>query len=250
MRDDFDTEDCEVGYQKPPKRSQFKKGVSGNPTGRPKKAPDFEPTVLRELNSPLTINENGKRRVITKDAGIVKQLVNKALGGHVPSMRQVDDWRRQAREWEAEQQRLANRTVKELSDAELKAMIRAGEKQRLASGGCPPVFGIGIDPDGYTRCAHYRTSQHVTIAIKMKCCGVYYACKECHEALAGHPIEVWPEAEWTQPAVVCGACAYEMTIREYMELKNMGPFERCPRCPASFDNGRHYDHKFYFANPG
>jgi Family of unknown function (DUF5681) len=125
MRDDRETEDYEVGYKKPPKSGQFKKGVSGNPSGRPKRASDFEAKLLRELDSPLTINENGKKKVITKDEGIAKQVVNKALRGHVPSVRLVDEWRRQGLEKAAEQQRLANRPVRELTDEELTALILA-----------------------------------------------------------------------------------------------------------------------------
>ena|SRR5437868_14511965 len=41
MSKDDSTDDYEVGYGKPPKNSQFQKGVSGNPTGRPKKARDL-----------------------------------------------------------------------------------------------------------------------------------------------------------------------------------------------------------------
>jgi uncharacterized CHY-type Zn-finger protein len=35
----------------------------------------------------------------------------------------------------------------------------------------------GIDLDAQTRCIHYRKQSDI-IAIKMKCCGVYYACKD------------------------------------------------------------------------
>lgn len=103
----------------------------------------------------------------------------------------------------------------------------------------PEVRGIGLD--GATRCAHYRTELDV-IAIRMKCCGVYYACKLCHEALAGHPIVVWPEAEWTQPAVLCGVCGFEMTINEYMASNY-----RCPNCRAPFNPGCRKHYRFYFA---
>jgi len=33
------------------------------------------------------------------------------------------------------------------------------------------------------------------VAIQMRCCGLFYACKDCHLALADHPIAVWPQSE-------------------------------------------------------
>jgi uncharacterized CHY-type Zn-finger protein len=99
----------------------------------------------------------------------------------------------------------------------------------------------GIDLDHCTRCAHYRTDLDI-LAIKMKCCGVYYACKECHEALAGHPIEVWPKSEWTQRAVLCGACGFEMTIEQYMASGY-----RCSDCGSLFNPGCRNHYQFYFA---
>jgi uncharacterized CHY-type Zn-finger protein len=98
----------------------------------------------------------------------------------------------------------------------------------------------GVDVDAQTRCAHYKTPLDI-IAIKMKCCGVYYACKECHEALAGHPLEVWPRKTWDQSAVLCGACGYEMAINEYKSSDS-----RCPHCSASFNPGCRSHYRFYF----
>ena len=77
----------EVGYGKPPKNTQFQKGVSGNPRGRPKKALDFDHELLRESKSFITINENGQRRRISKLQGIVKQLINIAMTGNIPAAR-------------------------------------------------------------------------------------------------------------------------------------------------------------------
>jgi uncharacterized CHY-type Zn-finger protein len=64
----------------------------------------------------------------------------------------------------------------------------------------------------------------------MKCCGIYYACKDCHDALAGHPIEVWPETDWDHQAILCGACRAELTICAYLECDSV-----CPACHAAFN---------------
>jgi hypothetical protein len=79
--------DYEVGYGKPPKATQFQKGISGNLRGRPKKAPDFDTELIRESKSHITINDNGQRKRISKLQGIVKQLTNKAMTGNIPAAR-------------------------------------------------------------------------------------------------------------------------------------------------------------------
>jgi uncharacterized CHY-type Zn-finger protein len=99
---------------------------------------------------------------------------------------------------------------------------------------------IGIDLDPQTRCAHYRSELDI-IAIKMKCCGVYYACKDCHDALANHAIEVWPSGEWNQAAVLCGVCGTQLTIAQYL-----GCFNKCPHCSSGFNPGCRYHYHFYF----
>lgn len=75
-----------VGYGRPPRSRQFKKGQSGNPKGRPKGSRNFATVISTELNSRMPINENGKRRNLTKREIIAKQLVNKALGGDPKSI--------------------------------------------------------------------------------------------------------------------------------------------------------------------
>ncbi len=50
-----------VGNKNPPLHTQFKKGVSGNPKGRPKKKPSFHEMLLRESHRGVTVTRNGRR---------------------------------------------------------------------------------------------------------------------------------------------------------------------------------------------
>jgi len=137
MKNDRKTEDYEVGYGKPPESGQFKKGTSGNPSGRPKKVKDFGSQLLRELDSKLIINENGKRKVITKLEGVVKQLLNKSLSGHHPSTRLLIPLYLQGLEKKAEQQRPVYRTADDLTDDQLAAIACGVLKMRLVKESIP-----------------------------------------------------------------------------------------------------------------
>jgi hypothetical protein len=95
MSNNDELEDDKVGYGKPPKSGQFKKGVSGNPSGRPKKPSDSASELMKELQSKVTLLENGKRKAITRFRGINRQVVNKALSGNLQAARMVFDSVRQ-----------------------------------------------------------------------------------------------------------------------------------------------------------
>jgi hypothetical protein len=75
------TKNSTVGYGKPPKHSQFKKGASGNKKGRPKGRKNFATLFHRELTQKVPISENGQRRMITKAEAAIKQLINAAATG-------------------------------------------------------------------------------------------------------------------------------------------------------------------------
>jgi hypothetical protein len=83
--------DYQVGYAKPPQHTRFKKGESGNPTGRPKGSKNLTTLLEKELKQRVVVTENGRRRSITKQEAMVKHLVNKAVSGDRPLMQLLLD---------------------------------------------------------------------------------------------------------------------------------------------------------------
>ena len=81
MPQDDEEAPYDVGYGKPPKTTQFKKGQSGNLKGRPKSHRGFLGLFAREMIRPVAIVENGRRRRITKGHAIAIQITNGAAAG-------------------------------------------------------------------------------------------------------------------------------------------------------------------------
>jgi uncharacterized CHY-type Zn-finger protein len=102
----------------------------------------------------------------------------------------------------------------------------------------PAVQGVDLDPQ--TRCGHYHSALDI-VALKLRCCRTYYACRECHDELAAHLAEVWPISERDQTAILCGACGSEMSIRAYLDSN-----DRCPACAAPFNPGCRKHYHLYF----
>jgi hypothetical protein len=72
-------EGSENGYGRPPKHSQFKKGQSGNPRGRPKGTSSFKADLAAELREKFAFTENGTARKITKQRAFIKTLTTAAI---------------------------------------------------------------------------------------------------------------------------------------------------------------------------
>ncbi len=79
----------DVGYRRPPVATRFKKGVSGNPRGRPTKrkkvvpapTPSVQDFVLMEAYRPITIRENNEPVTLPMIQAVVRSLGVAAVKG-------------------------------------------------------------------------------------------------------------------------------------------------------------------------
>lgn len=76
-----DADSYDIGYRKPPRHSQFKKGQSGNPKGRPKDTRNVS-TILAELmTEEVLIREDGRKRRVRADKLMLMRLRHRAVTG-------------------------------------------------------------------------------------------------------------------------------------------------------------------------
>ena len=73
----------EIGYKRPPKGTQFKKGQSGNPHGRPKGAGKFSSIMDDVLNEEMRLKINGRQVVVTGRHALGLLMVDRAVKGDV-----------------------------------------------------------------------------------------------------------------------------------------------------------------------
>jgi len=80
-----------VGRGKPPKRTQFRKGTSGNPKGRPKGSKNLTTLIMEAARDKVTVDIDDKPRRISALQATVTQLANKASRGDQKAMVQFLD---------------------------------------------------------------------------------------------------------------------------------------------------------------
>jgi Family of unknown function (DUF5681) len=75
----------DVGYRRPPRHSQFRKGASGNPNGRPRNTKNLKTDLTEELREKILVRERDRPVKISKQRAIVKTLMAKTLKGDAPA---------------------------------------------------------------------------------------------------------------------------------------------------------------------
>ena len=74
-------EDYPIGYRKPPRKSQFKPGTSGNPKGRKKGTLNLKTDLEQELSERIRIREGDQDKTVSKQRAMLKALMSKSLKG-------------------------------------------------------------------------------------------------------------------------------------------------------------------------
>jgi hypothetical protein len=69
------------GYRKPPQSSQFKKGQSGNPKGRPKRSEPLSTAYIfrKVANEAVEVETEYGKQVMTRLEALVRMLQNRAI---------------------------------------------------------------------------------------------------------------------------------------------------------------------------
>lgn len=82
-----DENGSEVGYGRPPKHTRFKKGESGNPSGKRKGTRSRVNELERFLNETITVNEAGRRRQMRPMEIVRKKLFQLAAQGDLQAIK-------------------------------------------------------------------------------------------------------------------------------------------------------------------
>ena len=71
----------DVGYRRPPAHTRFRKGHSGNPSGRRSRVKTIPERVRRALDTNMSVTANGERKAMKCLDVIIRQLTTKAAAG-------------------------------------------------------------------------------------------------------------------------------------------------------------------------
>jgi hypothetical protein len=108
-----------------PRTGRFQKGQSGNRRGRPKNAKTVSAAVMDALSEKVPVNENGRRRRVTKLQATATQVANRGAQGDPRAIKLAMDLAQKAEE------RMARHpSTQELSAADEEIVGRMIERLR------------------------------------------------------------------------------------------------------------------------
>jgi uncharacterized protein DUF5681 len=76
-----------VGYRRPPEETQFKLGQSGNPNGRPKRAPSLHGLLHKVLEAKVELRDGEVTKRVSKRYALLAMTVTRALKGDHQALR-------------------------------------------------------------------------------------------------------------------------------------------------------------------
>jgi hypothetical protein len=98
------TGDYEIGFGKPPKATQYKKGQSGNPGGRKPGSRSHSEIINKAMNEKVTVTVKGRQRTMTMMELAFTQQSKKAAEGDRHAMKLMMELLYQANDRDAASQ--------------------------------------------------------------------------------------------------------------------------------------------------
>ncbi len=137
--------DYTVGYGKPPKSGQIKKGERRNPKGRPKGSKNLKTDLSEELGEMMRVRESGKEHRISKQRALIKTQVARALSGNDRAAAKIIDLYLKVVGIED----AAADADLSLTEDEREVLDKLGERLRRQAGlGAPATDGDESEDDG------------------------------------------------------------------------------------------------------
>lgn len=127
-------DDDAVGYGKPPKRTQFKPGQSGNPKGRRKGIRNFKTEINEVLATKVTVTQGKQKKIVSTLTAILLRVREKALSG---DMRASDSFVRYAMLFAEEPANAGSQAAPE--DDQILAALEAEILQRVEAAKPSPM---------------------------------------------------------------------------------------------------------------
>jgi hypothetical protein len=127
-----------VGYGRPPVHSRFRKGKSGNPTGKRKhgEAERVQALIRKEAYRPLTVREGDKVTRMPALQAVLRSQIACAAKGNVPAQRAVikgiQDMEVEARARRAggTANKKLNKDGNDITDEELMDILKAAQNDK------------------------------------------------------------------------------------------------------------------------